>query len=83
MNLELGSSLVPAVYLVVDDDGVVGAVLEVVLGGVLAGADAGGEAGVEGVADVVWSDMLGAASFFSSVVGAGASLPAEGFILSE
>jgi len=86
LNLELGSSLVPAVYLVVDDDGVVGAVLEVlevVLGGVLAGADAGGEAGVEGVADVVWSDVLGAASFFSSVVGAGASLPAEGFILSE
>ena len=58
-------------------------VLEVVLDGVLAGVDAGGEAGVEGAVDVVWSDVLGAASFFSPVVGAGASLPGEGFILSE
>ena len=58
-------------------------VVEVVLDGVLAGADAVGEAGVEGAADVVWSDVLGAASFFSPVLGAGASLPEEGFILSE
>ena len=69
-----------------EDEGTVVAVLEVVeagLEGVLAGADAGGEVGVEGAA-VVWSDVLGAASFFSPVAGAGgASLPAEGFILSE
>ncbi len=59
--------------------------LEVVLDGVLAGADAGGGVGVEGAADVVWSDVLGTVSFFSfsSVLGAGASLPAEGFIFSE
>jgi hypothetical protein len=74
---------VSAVYLVLEDDGVVGVVLEAVLGEVLAGADEGGEAGVEGAVDVVWSDVLGAASFFSSVVGAGASLSEEGFILSE
>jgi hypothetical protein len=54
-----------------------------VLDGVLTGAEAGEEAGVEAAAVVVWSDMLGAASFFSSVLGAGASLPEEGFILSE
>ena len=70
-----------------EDDGAVVAVfevLEVVLDGVLAGADAGGEAGVEGAADVVCSeDVLGAASFFSPVVGAGASLPGDGFIFSE
>ena len=71
--------------MVEDDGGVVAVVevLEVVLDGVLAGADAGGEAGVEGAGDVVWSDVLGAASFFSSALGAGASLPGEGFILSE
>jgi len=72
--------------LVVEDGGVVVAVFEVVEGvldGVLAGADAGGEAGVEGAVDVVWSDVLGAASFFSPDVGTGASLPEEGFILSE
>jgi type IV secretory pathway VirB10-like protein len=77
---------VSAVYLVLEDDGVVDAVfegVEVVLDGVLAGADAGGEAGVEGAVDVVWSDVLGAASFFSPVAGVGASLPEEGFILSE
>ncbi len=70
----------------VEDDGAVVAVfevLEVVLDGVLAGADEGGEAGVEGAVDVVWSDVLGAVSFFSPVVGVGASLPEEGFILSE
>jgi hypothetical protein len=66
-----------------DDDGAVGAVLEVVLDGVLAGADAGGATGVEGAVDVVCSDVLGAASFFSPVVGAGASLSEDGFILSE
>ena len=69
-----------------EDDcaGVVG--LEVVLAGVLTGADAGGAAGVLGVAgavDVVWSDVLGAVSFFSSVLATGSSLPGEGFILSE
>ena len=58
-------------------------VVEGALDGVLAGADAGGEAGVEGAVDVVWSDVLGAASFFSPVVGTGASLAEEGFILSE
>lgn len=69
-----------------EDDGVVVAVLEVfevVLDGVLAGADAGGEAGVEGAVGVVWSDVLGAVSFFSPAAGAGASLSEEGFILSE
>jgi hypothetical protein len=74
------------VYLVVEDDGAgvdVFEVPEVVFDEVLAGADAGGEAGVEGAVDGVWSDVLGAASFFSPVVGAGASLPADGFILSE
>jgi hypothetical protein len=72
--------------LVVEDDGGVVAVfevLEVVLDGVLAGTDEGGEAGVEGAVDVVWSDVLGAVSFFSSVLGAGSSLPEEGFIFSE
>lgn len=70
----------------VEDGGAVVAVfevLEVVLAGVLAGTDDGGEAGVEGAVDVVWSDVLGADSFFSSVLGAGSSLPAEGFIFSE
>lgn len=69
--------------MVEDDDGAVVAVLEVVPDGVLPDADAGEEAGVEGAAGVVWFDVLGAASFFSSVFGAGASLPEEGFILSE
>jgi hypothetical protein len=72
--------------LVVEDDGAVGAVLdvlEVVLDGVLAGTDEGGEAGVEGAVDAVCSDVLGAVSFFSSVVAIGTSLPEEGFILSE
>lgn len=69
-----------------EDEGAVVAVLEVVgagLDGALAGADAGGEAGVVGAADVVCSDVLGAASFFSPVLGAGGSLPEDGFILSE
>ena len=77
---------VPAGYLVVEDDGAGVAVFEVlegVLDGVLAEAGAGGEAGVEGAVGVVCSDVLGAASFFSSVVGAGDSLPGDGFILSE
>ena len=56
----------------VEDDGAAVGVLEVVLDGVLAGADAGVEAGVEGAVDVVWSDVLGAASFFSPVVAIGA-----------
>ena len=58
-------------------------VFEAVLDGALAGADEGGAAGVEGVVDVVLSDVLGAVSFFSVVAGVGASLPEEGFILSE
>ncbi|HKQ34105.1 MAG TPA: hypothetical protein VJT11_02245 [Nitrospiraceae bacterium] len=58
-------------------------VFEAVLDGALAGADEGEAAGVEGVVDVVWSDVLGAVSFFSVVAGVGASLPEEGFILSE
>lgn len=69
-----------------DDDGAVVAVpeeVEAVLDGLLAGADAGGDAGVEGAAVVVWSDVLGASSFFSPAFGGGASLPEEGFILSE
>ena len=69
-----------------DDDGAVFTVLEVlevVLDGVLAGADEEGEAGVEGAVDVVWSDVLGAVSFFSSVLAIGTSLPGEGFIFSE
>lgn len=70
----------------VEEDGAAVAVFEVfevVLDGVLAGTDEGGEAGVEGAVDVIWSDVLGAVSFFSSVLGAGSSLPDEGFILSE
>ena len=58
-------------------------VFEAVLDGVLAGADEGEAAGVEGAVDVVCSDALGAVSFFSVVTGVGASLPEEGFILSE
>ncbi len=58
-------------------------VLEVVLDGVLAGTEDGEEAGVAETVDVVWSDVLGAVSFFSPVAGAGASLSEEGFILSE
>jgi ribonuclease HIII len=72
--------------LVVEGDGTVVAVfeaLEVVLAGVLGGVDTGGEAAVEGAADVVCSDELGAGSFFSPVAGTGASLPGDGFILSE
>ena len=69
-----------------EDDGAVVVVLEVlvvVLDGVLAGTDVEGEAGVDGAADIVWSDVLGAVSFFSSVLAIGSSLPGEGFILSE
>jgi len=40
-------------------------------------------AGVVGLVAVVFSDALGVASFCSPVVGAGASLPGDGFILSE
>lgn len=58
-------------------------VLGVVLVGVLAGVDAAAEAGVEGAVDVVCSDVFGTGSFFSPVVGAGASLPGDGFSLSE
>jgi len=72
--------------LVVEDAGALVAVFEVpeaAFDGLLAGADAGGEVGVEAGVGVVWSEVLGAASFLSPVVDVGASLPAEGFILSE
>lgn len=65
------------------DDGADVGVLAGVLDGVFVGAGAGEEAGVEGAADVVWSDVLDTASFFSSVLAIGASLSEEGFILSE
>lgn len=57
--------------------------LEGVLAGAAAGAGAG--AGVAGavLAAVEGSDAFAAASFFSPVLGAGASLPEDGFILSE
>ena len=70
----------------VEDDGVVVTVFEVlefVLDGGLAGVDEGGEAGVEGAVGVVCSDVLGAGSFFSPVAGVGVSSPEDGFILSE
>jgi hypothetical protein len=74
--------------LVEEDDGAVVAVFEVPEvvfdgDGVFVGADAGGEAGVTGAVDVVLSEVFDVVSFFSSVVGAGASPSADGFILSE
>jgi hypothetical protein len=67
----------------VGDAGVLVAVLEVVLDGVLAGTGAGVDAGVEGAAGAAWLDVVDTVSFFSPVVGVGASLPVDGFILSE
>ena len=60
-------------------------VVAAVLEGVLADADAGAGAGVAGavLAAVDGSDVFAATSFFSPVLGAGASLPEDGFILSE
>lgn len=60
-------------------------VVDAVLEGVLAGVDAGAGAGVAGAvfAVVDGSDVFAATSFFSPVLGAGASLPEDGFILSE
>ncbi|HSL03147.1 MAG TPA: hypothetical protein VK901_06370 [Nitrospiraceae bacterium] len=73
-----------ALYLLVAEDaGVDVEVLEVVLDEVLAGMGEDWVAGVEGAVDVVWLDVFGAVSFFSSVVAIGTSLPEEGFILSE
>lgn len=69
-----------------EEDGpgvVVFEVFDVEFDGVLAGTEEGGEAGAAGAVVVVWSDVLGDVSFFSTVVGAGASLPGEGFIFSE
>ena len=56
-----------------------------VLEGVLAGAAAGVDAGAAGaaLAAVDCSAVVVASSFFSPVLGAGASLPEDGFILSE
>lgn len=67
----------------VEDEGVGVGVFEAVLDGALAGADEGEAAGVEGVVDVLWSDVLGAVSFFSSLLAVGCSLPGDGFIFSE
>lgn len=60
-------------------------VVDAVLEWVLAGVDAGAGAGVAGavLAVVDGSDVFAATSFFSPVLGAGASLPEDGFILSE
>jgi hypothetical protein len=72
--------------LAVGEEGVAVVVVEVpevVLDGVLAGVAVEGGAGVVEVIAVDFSDVLGAISFFSPVVGVGASLPADGFILSE
>ena len=66
----------------VEDDGAAVVVFEGVLVGVLAGTEEGGEAGVEGAVDVVCSDVLGA-SFFSSLLALGCSLPGEGLMFSE
>jgi len=68
---------------VVEDAGVLVAVLEVEVDGALTGAGAGADVGAAGAADVAWSDVDDAVSFFSPVVGVGVSLPADGFILSE
>jgi len=71
---------------VVEEAGAVVVVVEVVeavLDGVLAGTAEGEEAGVVGAVVVGLSDVLDAVSFFSPVAATGASLPAEGFILSE
>jgi hypothetical protein len=57
--------------------------LEFGLDGVLDGTVEGGDAGVEEVVDVVWSGVLGAVSFFSSLLAVGCSLPGDGFIFSE
>ena len=78
--------LAAASYLAVEDDDagvVVFEVFDVEFDEVLAGTEEGGEAGATGAVVVVWSDVLGDASFFSPVVGTGASLPGEGFIFSE
>jgi hypothetical protein len=67
--------------LAVEVEGVVGAVVEVleaVLGEGLAEV-----AAEEGAGVVVFSVVLGAASFFSPVVGVAASSPGAGFSLSE
>ena len=58
-------------------------VLEVVFAGALAGVDTAAEAGVEGAVDVVFSGMLDVDSFLSAVEDAAASLPGDGFSLSE
>ena len=50
---------------------------------VLAGVVVGGDVGVEGAVDTVCSDVLGAGSFLSPVVGSDAPSLGDGFSLSE
>ena len=58
-------------------------VFEDVLDGVLAGTEGEDEAGGAEAVDVGWPGAGDAASFFSPAVETGASLSADGFILSE
>ena len=58
-------------------------VFEDVLDGVLAGTEGEDEAGAAEAVDVGWPGAGDAASFFSPAVETGASLPVDGFILSE
>lgn len=58
-------------------------VLEDVPDGVLAGTAGGATAGVADAVDVGWPGAGDAASFFSPALETGASLSADGFILSE
>ena len=50
---------------------------------VLAGVVAGGDVGVEGAVDTVCSDVVGAGSFLSPVVGSDVASLGDGFSLSE
>lgn len=67
----------------VEGAGAVVVACEVVFDGVLAGEGEEGEAGVDGAVGVGASEVAGCVSFFSPVWVVGASLSAEGFILSE
>jgi len=70
-------------YFEVEGAGAVVVACVAVFDWVLAGGDEGEGAGVEGAAGVDASEVLGGESFFSPVSAVGASLPEEGFILSE